>query len=266
MLALLVFAGPRALPTAMAASIYYADGGISATIVRPRDCARHDNEFAPGTRFIDDEALPGVAEIRHFLIEHADILARFCRTPGWFLQQFIKLAAVVSSDHDRVFVADGDTIFSTALLDGIMRNPVVLTTGEKFENYDRLLGKLGLSPPRFSCVANGNVFTKAPIIRDLATAKGFKAMLCEHVIASGGRLDFSEYQVMGSLLEPQLGSRRIRMFRRFDLLVGDGARVPLPLVKRALRRYDAVAIEANHHRSLMKRLAAQVLYTVGRSW
>lgn len=263
---LLVFAGPRALPTAATASAYYTEGGIAATIVRPQKCAVDDHRFPHDTDFIDDEAFPGVGEIKDFLLENSDNLAQFNRTPGWFLQQFIKLAAVAAWDDDLVFVADGDTIFSHALLDRVLREPVILATGETFANYDRLLRRWGLNPPLLSCVANGNVFPKAPILQELATPGGFRAMLEDHVLPSKGDLDFSEYQVAGSLLEPKFGSLRIRMFRRFDLLIDDITEVPLTSVKSALRRYDAVAIEANHHRSMAKRVAARAFYAIGRSW
>lgn len=266
MIPLLVFAGPRALPTAATASAYYAECGIAVTIVRSRTCAVDDRRFPQNTHFVDDETFPGVGEIKDFLTANRDTLARFGRAPGWFLQQFIKLAAVAAWTDDLVFVADGDTIFSHALLDRVLREPVILMTGETFANYDRLLREWGLNPPSLSCVANGNVFSKAPLLQELATPAGFRAMLENHVLPSQGALDFSEYQIAGSLLEPELGSMRIRMFRRFDLLIDDIAEVPLTSVKRALRRYDAVAIEANHHRSIAKRVAARAFYAIGQSW
>lgn len=266
MLPLLISAGPRAMGTATLASAYYADAGITVIVVRPRKCAAHDAAFPSGTRFIDDEALTGFNQVKAFLEAQRPELERFHRTPGWFLQQFIKLVAVVTINEPYLFLADGDTIFSRTLLADVLRDPTILTTGETYGNYDRLLVALGLHPPRASCVANGNVFSPLPLIRDLATPAGFEEMMRTHILASGGALDFSEYQITGSLLEPVLGSRRIRMFRRFDLLIGDVAAPPSAAVARALRRYDAVAIEADHHRSGAKRLAARFLYGIGRSW
>lgn len=266
MLPLVICAGPRALPTAAVASRYYASNGIRSILVRPAECAAHDIRFEPGTRCIDDEALPGVETVGAYLRAHRDRLASFDRTPGWFLQQFIKLAAVAMLDTEYVFVADGDTIFSHRLLRDVLARPVILTTGEQYENYDRLLVVLGLTPPERSCVANGNVFPRDPLLQRLATPEGFVSLLENHVFPSGGELDFSEYQITGSLLQSRVAMRRIKMFRRFDLLIDGLEHIPAAFVERALRRYDAVAIEANHRRSPGRQIAARIFYGIGRSW
>lgn len=266
MIPFLICAGPKALPTSALAQAYYRAAAIQPLIVRPAACADRDDLFAPGTRFLDDEELPGVVEVRAFLQAHADTMAQFHRAPGWFLQQFIKLAAVRAMDAEYVFLSDGDTIFSLPLLQDLLRTPQVIATGEKHENYDRLLRALGLTPPSRSCVANGNVFPRHPRLRELATAEGFRAVMKEHVLPSRGELDFSEYQLVGSLLEPQLGLRPIRLFRRFDLLTGAPETVPHAHIRQALTRYDALAIETEHHSSLLKRVAARLFYAAGRSW
>lgn len=266
MLPLAISAGPRAIATAAVASAYYADAGIAAIVVRPRECATHDTAFPSGTRFIDDESLPGMQQVKAFLKSQQSALNQFHRTPGWFLQQFIKLVAVVEIGAQRLFLADGDTIFSHALLATVLREPTILTTGETYGNYDRLLVALGLTPPRSSCVANGNVFSPLSLIRELASPDGFENLMRKHVLASKGALDFSEYQITGSLLEPSIGSRRIKMFRRFDLLVENLNAPSSKAVAKALLRYDAVAIEVDHHRSMAKRAAAHFLYGIGRSW
>jgi len=266
MFPLVICAGPRALPTAAVASCYYAANGIRPIVVRPAACADHDAHFADSTRWIDDEALPGVEAVGAYLRAHREQLASFDRAPGWFLQQFIKLAAIAMLDTDYVFIADGDTIFSHRLLRDVLTQPVILTTGEQYENYDRLLVALGLTPPEHSCVANGNVFPRDPLLQRLATPEGFISILEKHVFPSGGKLDFSEYQITGSLLQTRLAMRRIRMFRRFDLLIDSLEHVSDTLVERALCRYDAVAIEANHRRSPARRIAAQIFYFIGRSW
>lgn len=266
MLPFVICAGPRALPTAAVASHYYAANGIQSIVVRPAACADHDAHLEPSTRCISDEALPGVETVGAYLRAHRDRLASFDRTPGWFLQQFIKLAAVAMLDTDYVFIADGDTIFSHRLLRDVLARPAILTTGEKYENYDRLLVALGLTPPQQSCVANGNFFPRELMLQRLATPEGFVSILEEHIFPSGGELDFSEYQITGSLLQSRLAMRRIKMFRRFDLLIDGLEHVPTAFVERALRRYDAVAIEANHRRSPARQIAARLFYSLGRSW
>ncbi len=266
MLPLVICAGPRALPTAATASRYYAANGIRSIVIRPAACADHDGRFEPSTRCINDEALPGVETVGAYLRAHSEQLASFDRAPGWFLQQFIKLAAIAMLDIDYVFIADGDTIFSHLLLRDVLTQPAILTTGEQYENYDRLLIALGLTPPAHSCVANGNVFARDPLLQRLATPEGFISILEKHVFPSGGELDFSEYQITGSLLQSRLPMRRIKMFRRFDLLIDDFEHVPASFIERALRRYDAVAIEANHRRSPARQIAARIFYGIGRSW
>lgn len=266
MLPLVICAGPRALSTTAVASRYYAVDGIHSIVVRPKACEDHDVGFAPGTRCIDDESLVGVEEVGTYLRAHRERLAKFDRAPGWFLQQFIKLSAVFTLDTNYVFIADGDTIFSHRLLRNVLTQPTVLTTGEKYENYDRLLIALGLTPPALSCVANGNVFPRDPLLRRLATPEGFISILEDHIFPSNGMLDFSEYQIAGSLLQSRLAMRRIKMFRRFDLLIKDLDNIPAAFVDRALRRYDAVAIEANHRSSPARRIAARIFYGIGRSW
>jgi hypothetical protein len=266
MLPLVICAGPRALPTTVVASHYYAAAGIASTVVRPAASKEYDDRFGPGVRCIDDEALPGVEAVGAYLRAHRAQLAEFDRAPGWFLQQFIKLAAIASLDVEYAFVADGDTIFSHELLEEVLNRPALLTSGEQYGNYDRLLEAMGMTPPASSCVANGNVFASDPLLRNLATPEGFIAILEEHVLPSRGGLDFSEYQITGSLLQSRLAMRRLKMFRRFDLLIGDLDDIPGAFVERALRRYDAIAIEANHRRSPMRRIAAWIFYSIGRSW
>jgi hypothetical protein len=266
MLPLVICAGPRALPTTVVASHYYAADGIRPIVVRPASCKDHDADLAVGTRCIDDEALAGVEEVSAYLRAHRNRLASFNRAPGWFLQQFIKLSAVATLDTYYVFIADGDTIFSHRLLRDVLTQPSVLTTGERYENYDRLLIALGLTPPELSCVANGNVFPNDPLLRRLATPEGFVSILEDHIFPSNGMLDFSEYQITGSLLQSRLAMRRIKMFRRFDLLINSLDDIPAAFVDRALRRYDAVAVEANHRRSSTRRIAARIFYGIGRSW
>lgn len=266
MLPLVICAGPRALPTAAVASGYYAADGINSIVVRPSACADQDYRFGRSVRFVDDEALTGVEIVSAYLRSQLEPLAAFNRTPGWFLQQYIKLAAVSSLDAEYVFVADGDTIFSRQLMHDVLRNPVILTTGERYDSYDRLLSILGLVPPELSCVANGNVFSQDPLIRQLATPEGFIAILENHVIPSLGKIDFSEYQITGSLLQSKLAKRRLKMFRRFDLLIDSLEYIPAGLIESALLRYDAVAIEANHARSATRRIAARLFYRAGRSW
>jgi hypothetical protein len=173
---------------------------------------------------------------------------------------------VATLDTYYVFIADGDTIFSHRLLRDVLTQPSVLTTGERYENYDRLLIALGLTPPELSCVANGNVFPNDPLLRRLATPEGFVSILEDHIFPSNGMLDFSEYQITGSLLQSRLAMRRIKMFRRFDLLINSLDDIPAAFVDRALRRYDAVAVEANHRRSSTRRIAARIFYGIGRSW
>jgi len=134
MLPLVICAGPRALPTTVVASHYYAADGIRPIVVRPASCKDHDADLAVGTRCIDDEALAGVEEVSAYLRAHRNRLASFNRAPGWFLQQFIKLSAVATLDTYYVFIADGDTIFSHRLLRDVLTQPSVLTTGERYEN------------------------------------------------------------------------------------------------------------------------------------
>lgn len=266
MLPLVICAGPRALPTAAVASRYYAADGIPSIVIRPAAYADHDARFEPGTRCIDDEALTGVESVNAYLRDQRERLASFGRAPGWFLQQFIKLAAVAMLDTEYVFIADGDTIFSHRLLRDILTQPEIMTTGERYANYDRLLVALDLTPPERSCVANGNVFSRDPLLRRLATPEGFVSILEDHILPSHGALDFSEYQMTGSLLQSLLAMRRIKMFRRFDLLIDNLDDVPAAFVERALHRYDAIAIEANHRRSFARRMAARIFYGIGRSW
>lgn len=262
----LIFAGPSALPTVSISVPYYLARGFKPNIVRPRSCAEHDWRFGSQTDVIDDEALIGTAEVLAFLRSHGEELGRFGRSPGWFYQQFVKLAATAAQSDNLTFIADGDTIFSARLLDEIFCNPIVLSTGENYANYDRLVKALGLSPTPFSCVANGNFFARHPVMSELATAEGFIAVLKEHILPSNGVLDFSEYQIAGSVLEPRLGSRPVRIFRRFDLLIGMSDDKTAQKAARALQRYDAIAIERHHHSSFAKRLAAHTFYWAGRSW
>lgn len=264
---IIISSGPSSIRIAHLAAHYYssmAGASHKVVLVRPSRCAGEGHVLPGGATSIDDEALPGFFEVRSFLRSVEDDLRAIGRSSGWYLQQYIKLAAVEHVGAEISFVTDGDTLFSRRLLEDILANPVVLQTGERYPGYDRLGVRLGIRPARRSCVANGGFFVPGRL--SVASPQSFIDTIANLVLPSGGAMDFSEYQLMGSILAPEIGTRALRMFRRYDLLLSRGDPFRLCDLERALRRYDAVAIEVHHERSPARRIAARLFYHFGYSW
>jgi hypothetical protein len=261
---ILLFCGPAAVPTSQAATRYYA-GCVEAPIivVRPRRLAEHDGGFPASVTFVDDEAIPGFEQVSNAL---RALSGQLVRSVNWYLQQYIKLAALRVVGADLVFIHDGDTVFSRRLLEEILRKPVVLCTRENVETYNALLMKAGVTPLAQSCIANGGFFSASRAPADWLSPEGFLDLVERYVIPSRSLEEISEYQMMGSILAEDLGARRISIFRRYDLLLPRTKARAEASMERALRRYDAIAIETHHHNSLLKRVAARAFYLVGASW
>lgn len=266
-LPIIISSGPRSLPVASLAAQYYqssSSGALDLVLLRPRACA--DFELPLTIRTVDDEAVPGFAHVRERLTALSPKIRAYGRSPGWYLQQYLKLAGIRHIAPQGAILTDGDTIFSIELLKDLVERPTVLTTKEKFGNYNNFVEAIGIAPHHESCVANGNVFYPALLPPAVTEPAGFLELVEQHVVASDGASDFSEYQLMGSILAPRLTTRRIRMFRRFDLLGRAEATPSIGKVTEALRRYDAIAIEYEHHRSVSRRVLASVLFRFGYSW
>ncbi|MBY0300237.1 hypothetical protein [Sphingomonas ginsenosidimutans] len=267
-LPIIISSGPASLPVAIAAADYYAahlDQGTRLILMRPRRC-RGDHAAPAGLTIVDDEDVPDYAGVRAGLDAMGDRLGRFGRSPIWYLQQYLKLAGARHLAPDGAIVTDGDTIFSAALLRALRIEPKILTTNETFENYNHLARALGIVPLQRSCVANGNVFYPAMMPAAIMDGDGFLDIIERLVLGSEGARDFSEYQLMGSLVAPGTGTLPVRMFRRFDLLDASGTVPSASVIERALRRYDAIAIEHGHRRSASRTWAAHLLYAIRYSW
>jgi hypothetical protein len=76
---------------------------------------------------------------------------------------------------------------------------------------------------------------------------------------------------MGNILSSKLNSRRLRIFRRFDMLskledLDSVSDVYLSKHERIFNRYDALAWEFVHKSDPVKRLAARLAFLCNYSW
>ena len=265
-----VFSGARSLDIARFALRCY---GVwlpvrRLVLIAPRHCLGElRREEFRGVTMVADEEIPGHSEVRRFLDENEAAWNRHDRSGNWYLQQFLKLGYLATTPSRAVFVADGDTVFSRDFLSAMIRNPFRVTVKKIEPVYDNLLKHLRLAIPPCSCVANGGLFARALLPRPDALPDWFLMVMRDHVLPGLPDVDFSEYQIMAACWGDRIPTRPIQLFRRFDLLVSEKTENRLETaIASALQHYDAVAIERGHANSLIRRMAARMLYATRYSW
>lgn len=220
-------------------------------------------------KFVCDEEIAGYKEVKEFLWGYKEQLALIGRSPGWYLQQFLKLAYSWKGSSE-IFIQDGDTFFSPNLLSQLYETPAILTTDENVVIYNVGQKCMGLPFYPLSFIANGGIFYPE-ILKTLGPncVEWFKRSIYVSVLENQkpNSSDFSEYQIMGSLLYSKLPRKSLKIFRRFDLVCKlDDVLDLFQEVNTGLKKYDAIAIESRHASSFIKRLLAKVLYKFGYSW
>jgi hypothetical protein len=259
-----VFSGPKSIKLAEQALSYYSEtlpDTINLFLVSPRAV------LAPAssrwTNVIDND-IAGYDQVYDFLAANADVLKSFGKSPTWYLQQYLKLAFCTHMRKERIFIADGDTIFSFRLLDAMIRKPFIMTTKEVAPAYDILIRQIGLTPPPVSCVANGGLFI-SEYIASLNTPDSFIEIMRNLVLASSLKSDFSEYQIVGAASWDHLDKQPLKIFRRFDL-INSAPVFPSKKLSSALQVYDAIAVETGHNQTIFRKIAAYFLFALGYSW
>jgi len=270
-LPLYVFVGPSSLPSLrlLCWSLAQFSGLNRLVFVTPRSLTASVTAASLDLPcdIVNDEDVPGSISVLHFLRQHSQELLVRSRSANWYYQQYLKLAVAWFSD-DYVFIQDGDTIFSAMILNELALSPQVLCTRENIRQYDAGLSLIGLPKVGVSCIANGGVFCPRLLARLGADPKEWflNAFIRSVISSSLPSSDFSEYQVMGSLMSCGHSLRQISLFRRLDLLSFGSFDHQSRFVARALNRYDAVAFEWAHRGSRLKRLGAMFKYVIGQSW
>jgi hypothetical protein len=272
---ILFFCAKDSLRFAHLAVRYYARIGfpVNVIIYTPSENNKILNSLnLPNCLVANDESIPGYEEIVKFLnSKRGEILEKKRRTVGWYLQQYLKVAAAFHSS-EPIFISDGDTIFSGNLLADISRSPKLLTTKENPDTYNNGCRVLGYSTFPVSFVANGGLFCPRELrLRIPCCTKWFQNSL-ETILDDNNRAsDFSEYQIMGNILSSKLNSRRLRIFRRFDMLskledLDSVSDVYLSKLERIFNRYDALAWEFGHKSYPIKRVVARLAFLCNYSW
>lgn len=266
-----IFSGPGTEDIVSTALDLYYRAGLPLTIVVVSPCINYDKVSAvPVAEFKTDKSIIGFAEVTRWLDKHADRLIAKGRSVGWYRQQYLKLGYAWQLPG-TCFIHDGDTIFSPGVIHSLCTSSMLLATLEDNRDYDLGCHQLGIQP-NGSCsfVANGGLFN-GKLLRNLSKnpAEWFIQSM-EEILKEFGSGDFSEYQIMGNLMNsqnPNIKIHSMRFFRRMDLLATSPHILPpTQLINQALARYDAIAFERNHHRSTLRRLLGQLMYLAGRSW
>lgn len=265
-----IVCGPMAVQSTRLALKIYRDAGldIPMTVLMPERCARDEGwkEF-PAIRIAVDEEVKDRDRVLSFLTTAHNSGYLKGRSTNWYLQQYLKLAHSWEA-LGSVFIHDGDTIFAPLLLAELQVSPYLLTTNEDTTAYNAAARECGLPTYKASFVANGGIFLPA-VLKSLSSdpAEWFLEIIKKGVIADGVTGDFSEYQIMGSLLRQNFPIHKIKMFRRFDLLVQPNLD---SLAERkcaaALKKYDAIAFEMGHRSTPLRKVLGRLAYSVGYSW
>ena len=104
-----------------------------------------------------------------------------------------------------------------------------------------------------------NYYTRS-VTRDDALGT-IQPWLRSHDIYSRGRFGAWLYEIGNMDHSGMMGVEFVD-----HVLTGAPETVPASHIRRALTRYDALAIETEHHTSLLKRVGARLFYAAGRSW
>jgi len=267
-----IFCGPSTFDIArIALSVYrYTELDIEVKLITPQSCASAADSIAGefGISICFDESIEGFEEVKSFLEQHKKDFELRKRSWKWYLQQYLKLGFAWKADR-MVFVHDGDTIFSPSLLRQLSQKPALLTTREQVNIYLLGIKLLGLPESCKSYIANGGIFDSL-VLQELSlnpSAWFIEAIRTCVLNSDANTSDFSEYQIMGSLLKDRLESQKLKMFRRFDLLIGkDIHKLDYLDFNESFKKYDAIALEMSHHRNLPKRIIANFLYNLGFYW
>jgi hypothetical protein len=265
-----IFCGPSTLDiVALALKVYkYAQVNIEIQLVIPKEYSYYAEKMADefGVSVYFDENIQDFEIVNTFLQHHRDELLG--RSWKWYKQQYLKLGLAWKSDR-MVFIHDGDTIFSPSIFERLIQEPFLLTTRERVDIYLAGLKLLGIPLGYKSYIANGGIFYPSILLNISSDPSSWFIDAIKKCVLSSNvdQVDFSEYQIMGSLLQDSIPSRQLKLFRRFDLLAGENiSKINYLNIIKSLKKYDAIALEMYHHRNLSKRIVARLLYSLGFSW
>ncbi|MDH6504720.1 hypothetical protein [Polynucleobacter sphagniphilus] len=242
--------------------IFKADPTAKVSILSPRNEINSFMDVAIGinkVNLICDETLYGFGKVRKFLEENLTEIKRKNRSIGWYLQQYLKLAHCYTSEKDLLII-DGDTIFSSTFLEKYLKNPYLMRTNEKIAEYSVSSIFQKVSDSRYSYIANAGYFSPNILKKYIDNIDDWFINTVSKVIKNDS--DFSEYQIMASLLKNEkkiIHEKNIKIFRRFELIDNVSW-------DNALIRYDAITIEQNHKVNMLNKLIAKYMYKVGYSW
>jgi hypothetical protein len=117
-----------------------------------------------------------------------------------------------------------------------------------------------------SFVANFGIVDPMLLVAAIPDLERWFFECVERVIDSAGKLDIGEYQTFGRIMvSGSWKDKRLRIFRRGDLLVNRGA-TPSDVISLYKSRYSAIAFENEHKRSRLRRLAALLAVNFRYSW
>lgn len=178
--------------------------------------------------------------------------------PGWNRQQIIKLLQFDKNLGDTLII-DGDTVLSIGLLKQILTKNFRWYCRENPEQYLKLIKKCDILEEyidpftHYSFITNFSVFRKMDYekinIRDLID------ILLDFETTE---MPISEYQMNGMLNAQAIDDRKIKIFRRADLLCAFSTRF--------LLNYDCYAYEYHHDSSISKKIAANIAVILGYTW
>jgi len=220
---------------------------------------------------LKDSEIKGYDNVFSYLMKNIETIKKNNRSLNWYLQQYLKLATAWYAS-ERIFISDGDTIFSVDLIDKISKSPILLATKENVSRYNNGLKLLGLPCNCNSFIANGGIFEPSELNKLNTSAETWFISSLNTLLTAEIDCDFSEYQIQGSLLAYRMQTKKLNFFRRFDL-IKDISNVRymedqdiIYLVTKALKKYDAISFEPTHKRSNLKRILAKIAYSTNYSW
>lgn len=179
---------------------------------------------------------------------------------NWYYQQFLKYAVVLQNmDFKYVQIIDADTYLSEQCLTNFL---IPSITRKKFELYNNFNKKYITTQNKKNNVCNYMPFQPNILDRMITNKFGdYNNLISEVVVTNTTNIQtrFSEYQLYSDYVH-SIGPTlfyNIKMFRRYDLI---SRSIPQTF------NYDALCIETQHKKNLIKLVIAKIFYKLGFTW
>lgn len=190
------------------------------------------------------------------------------KSVGWYYQQYLKMQSVAKS-NGLVVIIDGDTYISPLFLYNQIINKNLSATKEDVSKYNEFLNIAlpAIDLDRSSYIANYGIISSEQFRSYIESVELIFEMLFKSRRSGNVDSDLSEYQIFGNIMfNFGWNVRKLKIFRRADLLLNDLVDVKSAVSMCKARGYNVIALEINHNRTFKLVMLAFAALLLGHSW